>query len=112
MQAWDSVYWSMFASTSPRDQHPVRLAPVGDVPGRVPRCIEDLEAGDLIPLGDRAVRPCARAPWKIRQKKMGNEVVGLSLVDQLGILRGRHIELRAPEGDPQAARRRRGLAPW
>ena len=78
------------------DQDAIRLPPERDVSLGVPGDVEHLESGDLVSLLDRAV-DLATGAVEDPPEEVGHELVGLALVDQLGVLGRGHVQLGAPE---------------
>ena len=78
--------------------------------GRVAGNVEDLEAGDLVALAQRAVYVVA-GTGAGAEEELGERVVGLALADQLRVLGG--VGVASPTQNGIAERSQTGwLAPW
>jgi hypothetical protein len=83
------------------DEDAVGLAPEGDVARGMARDVEDPEARDLVSLVEPAVDRVAGAGEDL-DEELGDEMVGLALADQLGVLGGVGVGLADLVGDAEA----------
>src|SRR4029453_12288475 len=94
----------------PQDENSIRLPPEGDVPGGVAGYVDHLKAGDLVAATDR---PVALVPGAVEDppEEHRHEPVRLALADQVRVLGGGDVRLRAPEGNAEPLAGGRAAAP-